>query len=35
MKKSAYIFTDGELIRKDNTVCFQNEEGKNTCLLKI
>jgi len=28
MKKSAYIFTDGELIRKDNTVCFQNEEGK-------
>lgn len=28
MKKSAYIFTDGELIRKDNTVCFQNEDGK-------
>ena len=28
MKKSAYIITDGELIIKDNTVCFQNEEGK-------
>ncbi|NLC68370.1 MAG: type I-B CRISPR-associated endonuclease Cas1 [Clostridiaceae bacterium] len=28
MKKSAYIFNDGELKRKDNTVFFENEEGK-------
>ncbi len=28
MKKSAYIFNNGELIRKDNTVCFQTENGK-------
>lgn len=27
MKKSAYIFNDGELKRKDNTVCFQTEDG--------
>ena len=27
MRKSAYIFNDGELKRKDNTVCFQTEEG--------
>lgn len=26
MKKSAYIFNDGELKRKDNTVCFQTED---------
>jgi len=28
MKKSAYIFNDGELKRKDNTVFFESEEGK-------
>ncbi|NSW89642.1 MAG: type I-B CRISPR-associated endonuclease Cas1 [Firmicutes bacterium] len=27
MKKSAYIFNDGELKRKDNTVFFESEEG--------
>lgn len=27
MRKSAYIFNDGELKRKDNTVSFSNEEG--------
>ena len=29
MKKSAYIFNDGNLIRKDNTVCFETEDRKN------
>jgi len=28
MKKCAYIFNDGELNRKDNTVCFQTEDKK-------
>lgn len=28
MKKSIYIFTDGELQRKDNTICFNTQEGK-------
>lgn len=28
MKKSIYIFSDGELKRKDNTLYFENEEGK-------
>lgn len=28
MKKKVYIFNDGELKRKDNTVYFQGEEGK-------
>jgi len=28
MKKSAYIFNDGELTRKDNTVCFQTDDKK-------
>lgn len=28
MKKSAYIFNDGELTRKDNTVCFQSDGKK-------
>ncbi len=28
MKKTIYIFSDGELRRKDNTVYFENEEGK-------
>lgn len=28
MKKSAYIFNDGELKRKDNTVFFEYEDGK-------
>ena len=27
MRKCAYIFNDGELRRKDNTVCFLNEDG--------
>jgi CRISP-associated protein Cas1 len=27
MKKSIYIFTQGELKRKDNTLCYQSEEG--------
>ena len=27
MKKSAYIFNNGELCRKDNTVRFENEDG--------
>lgn len=29
MKKCAYIFNDGELTRKDNTVCFETEDRKN------
>lgn len=28
MKKSIYIFSDGELKRKDNTLYFESEEGK-------
>lgn len=28
MKKSIYIFSSGELKRKDNTIFFENEEGK-------
>lgn len=28
MKKSAYIFNDGELKRKDNTLLFENEQDK-------
>lgn len=28
MRKSAYIFNDGDLIRKDNTVCFETEDRK-------
>lgn len=28
MKKSAYIFNDGQLTRKDNTVCFETDSGK-------
>ncbi len=27
MKKTLYLFSEGELIRKDNTLCFQTEEG--------
>jgi len=27
LRKCAYIFNDGDLKRKDNTVCFQNEDG--------
>jgi len=29
MRKSAYIFNDGELTRKDNTVCFESGGRKN------
>ncbi|MDF9407067.1 type I-B CRISPR-associated endonuclease Cas1b [Pelotomaculum isophthalicicum JI] len=28
MKKTLYIFSSGELVRKDNTLCFENEEAK-------
>lgn len=28
MKKTIYIFTDGELQRKDNTICFTTAEGR-------
>lgn len=28
MKKSFYIFSKGEIFRKDNTLCFETEEGK-------
>lgn len=28
MKKTIYIFSDGELQRKDNTICFVTQEGK-------
>ena len=28
MKKTIYIFTDGELQRKDNTICFNSQQGK-------
>lgn len=28
MKKTLYIFSDGELHRKDNTLCFESEGGK-------
>jgi len=29
MKKSAFIFSDGELKRKDSTVLFESEDSKN------
>ncbi|MCG0275817.1 MAG: type I-B CRISPR-associated endonuclease Cas1b [Thermosediminibacteraceae bacterium] len=29
MKRSVYIFSSGELKRKDNTLCLETEEGKN------
>lgn len=35
MKKSIYIFNDGEIHRKDNTIYFKGEEGKSICLLRI
>ena len=35
MKKTIYIFSDGELRRKDNTVYFENEEGRSLFQLKI
>jgi CRISPR-associated protein Cas1 len=28
MKKTLYVFTEGELKRKDNTLCFETEAGK-------
>ena len=28
MKKNVYVFNDGELRRKDNTIYFETEEGK-------
>lgn len=28
MKKTIYIFNDGEIKRKDNTLCFESETGK-------
>ncbi len=28
MRKTIYIFSDGELKRKDNTICFETQEGK-------
>lgn len=28
MKKTVFIFSDGELQRKDNTLCFESEKGK-------
>lgn len=28
MKKTIYIFSDGELMRKDNTICLSTSEGK-------
>ncbi|TEB09029.1 type I-B CRISPR-associated endonuclease Cas1b [Pelotomaculum propionicicum] len=28
MKKTLYIFSNGELVRKDNTLCFESEEAK-------
>jgi len=28
MKKAIYVFNDGNLKRKDNTICFENEQGK-------
>jgi CRISPR-associated protein Cas1 len=28
LKKTIYIFTDGELQRKDNTICFNSQQGK-------
>ncbi|MEA3431654.1 MAG: subtype I-B CRISPR-associated endonuclease Cas1, partial [candidate division WOR-3 bacterium] len=28
MKKTIYIFSDGELKRKENTLYFQSEKGK-------
>lgn len=34
MKKSAYVFNDGELIRKDNTVCFQTQGKKRFLPIK-
>lgn len=32
MKKTAYIFNDGELTRKDNTVCFESSDGRKQYL---
>lgn len=28
MKKTLYVFSNGELMRKDNTLCFETEQGK-------
>ncbi len=28
MKKTLYVFSNGELVRKDNTLCFESEEAK-------
>jgi len=28
LKKTLYIFSNGELVRKDNTLCFESEEAK-------
>lgn len=28
MKKTLYIFSNGELVRKDNTLCFESEEAR-------
>ncbi|MDR9785937.1 MAG: hypothetical protein RJR37_01420 [Peptococcaceae bacterium MAG4] len=28
MKKTIYIFSSGELSRKDNTIYFENDEGR-------
>ena len=28
MKKTIYLFSDGELRRKDNTIYFENEKGR-------
>ncbi|NLU47830.1 MAG: subtype I-B CRISPR-associated endonuclease Cas1, partial [Syntrophomonadaceae bacterium] len=28
MKKAIYVFNDGEIKRKDNTLCFESEQGR-------
>jgi len=35
MKKSAFIFSDGELKRKDSTVLFESEDSKIIFRLRI
>jgi len=35
MKKSAFIFSDGELKRKDSTVLFESEDSKNYLPMRI
>ena len=35
MKRSYYIFSNGKIIRKDNTISYINEKGERTMLEKM